>query len=129
MCASKKHFLLRIKDFSYHVAYIYPPILKNALGDKVLCMFLILRYCVVLCAIALTLTVISGVYPLFDQSFRWAVFKLINDITNYQYDNLYARSLYPSFNYEYFYSVKSIFLRHSKAVENRRKAQWVLALM
>ena len=56
-------------------------------------------------------------------------FKLINDITNYQYDNLYARSLYHSFNYEYFYSVKSIFLRPSKAVENRRKAQWVLALM
>ena len=35
--------------------------------------------------------------------------------------------MYPIFNYGYFYSVQFPFLRPSKAVENRRKAQWVLA--
>ena len=40
---------------------------------------------------------------------------------------LYFTSLYPSFNYGYFYLVKFTFLRPSKAVENRCKAQWVLA--
>ena len=42
---------------------------------------------------------------------------------------MYVTSVYPSFNYGYFYSVKFTFSRLSKAVENRRKAQWVLGLM
>ena len=36
-------------------------------------------------------------------------------------------SLYPSFNYEYFYSIQFTFLRPSKAVKSRCNAQWVLA--
>ena len=41
---------------------------------------------------------------------------------------MYVTSLHPSFDYGYFYSIQFTFLRPSKAVENRRKAQWVLAL-
>ena len=36
-------------------------------------------------------------------------------------------SLYPSFNYGFFYSIQFTFLRPSKAVKNRCKAQWILA--
>ena len=40
-----------------------------------------------------------------------------------EYENLYVTSLFRSFNYGYFYSIQFTFLRPSKAVENRRKAQ------
>ena len=44
---------------------------------------------------------------------------MINDVKNdhISTQNLYVTSLYPSFNYGYFYSIQFTFLRPSKAVE------------
>ena len=41
---------------------------------------------------------------------------------------MYDTSLYATFNYGYFYSIKFTFLRPSKAIVNCHIAQWVSAL-